>query len=112
MEDLLYQRFLEFFPASQAIAEAQWLKLKAHYSGKNRHYHNLQHLAAMFEGMDHFPQAVTKPLVFVLSIFYHDIIYNPLRKDNEVQSGKYAEKCLLKHYQYCTCGSPKNRSIY
>lgn len=71
-----------------------WHEIETQYRAKGRHYHTLQHLADMFERWEEVPDSVDDPEVFSLAIFYHDLIYDPRRKDNEVKSAQLAEQRL------------------
>lgn len=74
--------------------EADWEVLQTAYTGSNRHYHNLQHLEAMLKGLDDYPGLIGEKALLEAAIFYHDIVYNPLRSDNEHQSGLVAQTLL------------------
>lgn len=69
-------------------------ELIADYHTKNRHYHNLQHLVSLFEWSDAYAGHLQEQDVVELAIFYHDIIYNPLRQDNEARSAECAVREL------------------
>lgn len=73
--------------ASHIIAE-KWSKIiEGHYSHEpQRHYHNLQHVSSMLECADRHEDALVDPLVVRLAIYFHDIIYDPKRSDNELKS--------------------------
>jgi predicted metal-dependent HD superfamily phosphohydrolase len=60
------------------------------YSEPHRFYHTLEHLTNMFISLDCFvpPQYRTKAVQY--AIFYHDLKYDPLRKDNEDRSNSRA----------------------
>jgi predicted metal-dependent HD superfamily phosphohydrolase len=66
-----------------------WRMIRRHYSERQRYYHTLNHLDDMFRHFDEVSSsgdAVVDPIVVQLSIFFHDIIYDPRRGDNEAQS--------------------------
>jgi predicted metal-dependent HD superfamily phosphohydrolase len=68
-----------------------WKEIAGYYSAKDRHYHNLNHLADLFSQADYFKKHIEDFDTFQLSIWYHDIIYNCLRKDNEEKSALFAK---------------------
>jgi predicted metal-dependent HD superfamily phosphohydrolase len=72
--------------------ETLWLDLEKAYSGKSRHYHNLNHLKEMIELFDEYQNRLKNPDEVLFSIFYHDYIYKATRKDNELKSAEYALK--------------------
>jgi predicted metal-dependent HD superfamily phosphohydrolase len=71
-----------------------WLDLEKAYSGKSRHYHNLNHLEEMIELFDKYESELKSPNEILFSIFYHDYIYKATKKDNELKSAEYAVKVL------------------
>lgn len=73
-----------------------WSEIENKYNGRNRHYHNLKHLGAMMDEALRFKDRIEHPSVLKLSIFYHDLIYNPLRKDNELRSAERMKSRLTK----------------
>ena len=52
----------------------------------HRHYHTLSHLSEMLFYGDQFE--LTRPDAFFLAVFFHDIIYEPTSKDNELASAQ------------------------
>jgi len=64
------------------------------YTAGNRHYHNRLHIRSLLEFCREYDSMLTDRDVVLFSIFYHDIIYNVLRKDNELRSAKLAVKRL------------------
>lgn len=60
------------------------------YSGKSRHYHNLNHLQEMIELFDIYYSNLKNPNEVLYSIFYHDYVYKATRKDNELKSAELA----------------------
>jgi predicted metal-dependent HD superfamily phosphohydrolase len=67
-----------------------WYDLEKAYSGKSRHYHNLNHLQEMIELFDIYRSSLKNPNEVLYSIFYHDYIYKATRKDNELKSAELA----------------------
>ncbi|TYP96952.1 putative metal-dependent HD superfamily phosphohydrolase [Sphingobacterium allocomposti] len=76
------------------LTDELWSEIAAAYSDSARHYHNLAHLEHMLKESSPFLQQLEAPDVFLLALFYHDIVYNPAAKDNEEASAVLAEKRL------------------
>ncbi|WP_269236981.1 HD domain-containing protein [Flavobacterium flavigenum] len=74
-----------------------WFDLEKAYSGKSRHYHNLNHLKEMIELFDLYKSYIKNPDEILFSIFYHDYIYKASRKDNELKSAELALKVLAEN---------------
>lgn len=64
------------------------------YSASSRHYHNLEHIRSLLKFCTEYGSMLIDREVVLFSIFYHDIIYNVLRKDNELRSATLAVKRL------------------
>lgn len=72
-------------------ARKWWRLIRRRYTERQRFYHTLDHLDAMFAWYDQVP-TWTNPAAIQLSIFFHDIIYDPLRGDNEARSAAVFEE--------------------
>lgn len=64
------------------------------YAVKRRAYHNPGHLADMFGHFDAFAPFLREKSLLAAAIFYHDAVYNPARRDNELRSADVAAKEL------------------
>jgi len=79
-----------FYNASDTQTQTGWEELLLHYENAQRAYHNLTHIATLLTlANEHAAELSNAPLL-KLSIFYHDIIYQALRKDNESRSAELA----------------------
>ncbi|WP_340077026.1 hypothetical protein [Leptobacterium sp. I13] len=67
-----------------------WSELERNYSSKKRHYHNLEHILEMLRLAAQFETALVDYDVLCFAIWYHDLVYNILRNDNESRSAKRA----------------------
>lgn len=61
-------------------------ELLALYGETGRHYHTLDHVAALLHLLDTHGQGVTDRDAVELAIFFHDAVYDPARRDNEEAS--------------------------
>lgn len=64
-------------------AEQCFCHLLKHYDKTQRYYHNLDHLRSLLVQWEHYKVHLQKPSLLLWAIFYHDVIYEPERKDNE-----------------------------
>lgn len=62
------------------------------YTQPNRHYHNLQHLCHMVQCLQDYRYLLESEAVVMLAVFYHDIVYQTHRKDNEQRSAQLAHQ--------------------
>ena len=65
-----------------------WLEIEKAYSSPTRHYHTLAHLKQLYTVLP------TLDAVTEFAIFYHDIVYDVLRHDNEEQSALICKEQL------------------
>ncbi len=72
------------------LRDSYWQEIESHYSGPERHYHNLWHIEELLKWMAAYENQILDKEILQLSIWYHDIIYVPGRKDNEAQSAAFA----------------------
>jgi predicted metal-dependent HD superfamily phosphohydrolase len=77
-----------------ALTDRFFAEIEKKYTTSRRHYHNLQHIAALLQLCETYAVQLHDRDVVEFSIFYHDIIYNVLRKDNEPRSAAVAVKRL------------------
>ncbi|WNH08780.1 hypothetical protein [Thalassobellus suaedae] len=82
------------FSSDQSLINLLWNEIEEQYTLKIRHYHNLSHIAAMFNHTKTIKSNITNYDTFLLAIWYHDIIYKPTKNNNEEKSALLAEKRL------------------
>lgn len=66
------------------------------YTGPHRHYHTLEHLGEMFRIVSRFSGIVSDLPSVQFAIWFHDVVYDTHRFDNEERSAEYAEQVLGK----------------
>ncbi|MDO6391211.1 hypothetical protein Q4E40_13815 [Pontibacter sp. BT731] len=76
------------------LIQQLWHELEKAYTARNRHYHNLDHIAYMLELADRYKVESTEFDLLLFAIFYHDIVYKSSHSDNEEQSAVMAEARL------------------
>jgi predicted metal-dependent HD superfamily phosphohydrolase len=73
-------------------AEKLWKELVMHYSDGKRHYHTLNHLHCLLIQILTYKDAITDLDAILFALYYHDAVYDVLRKDNEEKSAELAEE--------------------
>ncbi|MFD2566907.1 HD domain-containing protein [Pseudotenacibaculum haliotis] len=74
--------------------ESVWKEVKRKYTGKKRHYHNLNHIYHMLRQAKECEAEVDDAEVVSFAIWFHDIIYKSSKKDNEEKSAEFARRTL------------------
>lgn len=69
-------------------------RLRKAYASRGRHYHTQAHLSALFVLWQQHHHALRDPDTVALAIWYHDAVYQSLRKDNEKRSAQWAQRDL------------------
>ncbi|WP_294674955.1 hypothetical protein [uncultured Fluviicola sp.] len=72
-----------------------WEELVSFYADEHRYYHSLSHLENVFLRLKEVRELISDWDVVLFSLFYHDVIYDVEKPDNEEQSADLAEKRLL-----------------
>jgi len=70
--------------------ESSWNEIFSSYQGPDRFYHNLVHISDMLTLCEQYRSHIEQPEVVAISIWFHDIIYQVDRKDNEKRSAERA----------------------
>lgn len=93
MSELLFKGVFARY-ASPDACDYYWKKLYKAYSSRRRYYHNLNHLERLYAYLNPVKKDIEDWEVLQMTLFFHDYVYNPLRKDNELKSATYAVKAL------------------
>ena len=73
-----------------------WNEILNQYTKKWKYYHNINHIYSFIELYDKYNNLIEREKnEFLLSIFFHDIIYIPSRNDNEKESIKLLNKFYI-----------------
>ena len=64
------------------------------YSQPHRHYHTVEHLEECFAKWEELRAQSRHPGEVELALWFHDIIYDVMRHDNEEKSAEWAHRCL------------------
>jgi len=74
-----------------------WKSLNNLYNEDNREYHNLAHVQDCLNKLDYWPTTVPNREAIELAIWFHDVIYDPKRADNEEASAALMSHLILDH---------------
>ena len=89
----LADRWRAFWKAARAKGDLQkpWEALSAGYSEPHRAYHTLRHIEHCLEEFEPVRREARDPVAVELAIWYHDVVYDTHRRDNEERSAVLAE---------------------
>lgn len=94
---MLKETFIELltnYTDNSSLIKELWIEIEKKYSSNKRHYHNLQHLENVLIQLIAVKEKIENWDAILFTLFYHDIIYNPTKSDNEEKSAAIAEKIL------------------
>lgn len=85
-----------FYTVDSTIKDDSFQVLKEKYSEKSRFYHNLSHVKALLNLCESLNNKTQDQNAIRLAIWFHDVIYDTKRSDNEEESARLADEMLLK----------------
>lgn len=80
-----------------ALVQKYWVEIQSAHSGKKRHYHNLEHIDAMLKQAELYTEKIEDQNSFCFAIWFHDVVYDATKNNNEEKSAAFAVK-HLKHF--------------
>lgn len=67
-----------------------WEEIEAAHSTPKRHYHTLKHLENLLYQLEAVKDQIQNWDAVLFTLYYHDIVYNPLKDNNEEKSAELA----------------------
>lgn len=71
-------------------------RLRDAYQGAGRHYHDVSHVEALLSLTQAHRTVLIDPTAVDLAVYYHDVVYDPARRDNEALSAVFARESLTR----------------
>lgn len=91
-----WDELLMKYTDSEDIINSLFNEIYQRYTSKHRHYHNLSHIESMLNSIKPFDKKIIDIDSLLFAIWYHDVIYNPVKNDNEEKSAEFANRSLKK----------------
>lgn len=92
---MLKETFIELlanYTDDDNLSQKLWTEIEKSYSDKKRHYHTLAHLDNLLIQLTEVKSEIKNWNANLFTLYYHDIIYNSLKSDNEEKSAELAAK--------------------
>ncbi|MGE6220581.1 HD domain-containing protein [Nubsella zeaxanthinifaciens] len=92
---MLKETFIQLltnYTDNNGLTNELWTEIEKNYTSKKRHYHTLLHLDTILIQLTEVKKEIQNWETILFTLYYHDIIYNPLKSDNEEKSAELAEK--------------------
>jgi len=93
MPVMLHETFINLtanYCANSDAAEKLWQEIATAFNDKNRHYHTLAHLENVLAQLTAVKADIEDWDTILFTLFYHDIVYDVLKQNNEEQSAQLA----------------------
>ncbi|RYE25576.1 MAG: hypothetical protein EOP51_03745 [Sphingobacteriales bacterium] len=90
---MLKQTFIELlkkYSADNNLTDVLWAEIEENYTAKDRHYHTLAHLENLLDQLVTIDEKINNWEATLFALYYHDIVYDTLRSDNEEKSAELA----------------------
>lgn len=92
----LFTNTINEYIDNKELLNIYWTEIKKQHTSKNRHYHNLTHLSNLYIELAPIKNDILNWTAVLFSIFYHDIVYDVKKQNNEKESADLAVKRLSK----------------
>lgn len=99
MNETLKNNFINLvskYSTNNLLINELWNEIEQHYAEPARHYHNLTHIAAVYDKLSIIKEFLVDWKMVQFSVFYHDIFYNTNKNDNELNSAILAKSNMQK----------------
>lgn len=91
---MLKETFIQLISANtndSRLVNQLWQEVEENYTHKKRHYHNLQHLDNLLQQILEIKNDLKNRNATLFALYYHDIVYNALKRNNEEKSAEFAQ---------------------
>lgn len=89
-QNILKRQWFDLTDSTNELSGEIFCGIIANYTNENRYYHNLDHIGSMIALAHEYSNEIHNKTAFYFAIFYHDLIYDTSRNDNEVRSAECA----------------------
>jgi predicted metal-dependent HD superfamily phosphohydrolase len=99
MNETLKDNFVKLvsrYTQNSLLINELWNEIEQHYTKPTRHYHNLIHIAAVYNKLSAIKGLLVDWDMIQFSVFYHDIFYDTNKNDNELNSALLAKSNMRK----------------
>lgn len=96
----LFTELVSNYSADNKLSVRLWNEIEINYLDAGRYYHDLSHIRKMYNELLPVKDLIEDWDAILFALFYHDIVYQTKRMDNESESALLAEKRLkeIQHF--------------
>ena len=92
MIEKVFTNLTRQYTSDDKLINKLWNEISTAYSKSNRYYHTLQHLESLLRYLEDVKHQITNWNAVLFALYYHDIVYNVLKHNNEEKSAALASK--------------------
>ena len=92
MIEKVFTNLTRQYTSDDKLINKLWNEILTAYSKSNRYYHTLQHLESLLRYLEDVKHQITNWNAVLFALYYHDIVYNVLKHNNEEKSAALASK--------------------
>ncbi|GGD42452.1 hypothetical protein GCM10011514_03050 [Emticicia aquatilis] len=81
---------LKKYTNDESLVSKFWSEIEENYTNRKRYYHTLEHLENLFQMLTPIKTKIKDWDTLLFTLFYHDVIYNATKSDNEEKSAELA----------------------
>lgn len=89
-----WQELATKYQPNSSVVDEIFNKIATHYQEQTRAYHCLGHIKLLLEMAEEIKEHIDNYDIVRFAIWFHDLIYNTHKSDNEDQSANIARECL------------------
>jgi predicted metal-dependent HD superfamily phosphohydrolase len=82
------------YASPQSVVESSFNSIVEHYSAGDRAYHNLSHIQSLLSLSESLMDKIQRQDAVYFAVWFHDVIYDTKRSDNEEMSAEFAAEAL------------------
>lgn len=86
----IFTELVKKYTADDFLSKHLWNEIVINYCDAGRYYHNLKHLENIITELSEVKDSIPHWDTAMFSVFYHDIVFNTSRSDNEALSADLA----------------------
>lgn len=91
----IWTELCHIYSDNTSLIAEYWNEISEAYTNSSRHYHSISHVDNMISLAFQYQHEIIDFDTLLFSIFYHDIVYDASKKDNEERSGDIAKERLI-----------------
>src|SRR5215475_16071560 len=98
-QDFLHAQWVSLtsqYAPDRALIESLFNSIVEHYSASERAYHDLSHIQSLLSLSESLLDKIQNRDAHYFAIWFHDVIYDTKRSDNEEKSAEFAAEALAR----------------